>query len=62
MLWEFVAVRNERMKELTEMQKPELFELLQGANRSWLNRRQKEASLLSEFSAKLTGAHPSQRG
>jgi hypothetical protein len=53
---EFVTMGKKRIKALAEMQ-TELFEKLQEANRSWLDRMQVEASLVSEFGTKLTGAH-----
>lgn len=52
---EFAAMGRKRFEELAKMQ-TELFEKLQEANRSWLERMQTEASLASEFSTKLTGA------
>jgi hypothetical protein len=53
---EFIGTAKKRIRELADIQR-ELFEILQETNRSWLERMQMEASLISELSDKLAGAH-----
>jgi hypothetical protein len=52
---EFATMGKKRIEELVKVQ-TELFEKVQEANQSWLDRMQTEASLASEFGAKLTAA------
>jgi hypothetical protein len=51
---EFAAAEKKFIMHLDEM-RTDLFEKLQEANRSWLDRLQAEASLASELGVKLTG-------
>lgn len=53
---ELAAMGKKRLDELIAMQ-TERLEKLQEANRSWFDRMQTEATLASEFVAKLTAAH-----
>jgi hypothetical protein len=52
---EFAAMGKKRLEELVATQTKQLEEL-QEMNRIWLDRMQSEATLVSEFSAKLTAA------
>jgi gas vesicle protein len=50
------AIAKKRFEELAEIQS-DLLEEIREANQDWLDRMQSEATLASEFSAKLTASH-----
>jgi len=52
---EFAAAGTKRIEEFTKAQ-ADLLDRLQQANRQWIERVQSEASLASEFAAKLSAA------